>query len=152
MELSAVDLLDVVEQRLAAIQVDGNKLFRNIEQAVDASTILDNTQVKADGAFVVPIDDGGQSNERTTGRYSQLIRERFGVLIACRSINDPLGSNVNRRLATMKKQVRAALAGFEPGGSYESIQFEQGSLFEFRKGGVLWIEEYSVEYIYEGES
>lgn len=67
MELSAVDLLDVVEQRLAAIQVDGNKLFRNIRQAVDASTILDNTQVKADGAFVVPIDDGGQSNERTTG-------------------------------------------------------------------------------------
>lgn len=147
-----MDLLDVIEQRLAAIEVDGNKLFRNIEQAVDASTILDNTQVKADGAFVVPIDDGAQSNERTTGRYSQLIRERFGVLIACRSINDPLGSNVNRRLAAMKKQVRAALAGFEPGGSYESIQFEQGSLFEFRKGGVLWIEEYSVEYIYEGES
>lgn len=147
-----MDLLDVIEQRLAAIEVDGNKLFRNIEQAVDASTILDNTQVKADGAFVVPIDDGAQSNERTTGRYSQLIRERFGVLIACRSINDPLGSNVNRRLVAMKKQVRAALAGFEPGGSYESIQFEQGSLFEFRKGGVLWIEEYSVEYIYEGES
>lgn len=147
-----MDLLDVVEQRLAALEVDGKKLFRNIEQAVDASTILDNTQVKADGAFVVPIDDGAQSNERTTGRFSQLIRERFGVLIACRSINDPLGSNVNRRLATMKKQVRAALAGYEPGGSYESIQFEQGSLFEFRKGGVLWIEEYSVEYIYEGES
>lgn len=147
-----MDLLDVVEQRLAALEVDGKKLFRNIEQAVDASTILDNTQVKADGAFVVPIDDGAQSNERTTGRFSQLIRERFGVLIACRSINDPLGSNVNRRLATMKKQVRAALAGYEPGGTYESIQFEQGQLFEFRKGGVLWIEEYSVEYIYEGES
>lgn len=147
-----MDLLDAVEARLSTIEVDGKKLFKNIEQAVDASTILDSVQVKVDGAFVVPVDDAGQSNERTTGRYSQAIRERFGVLIACRSVNDALGSNVNRRLSAMKRHVRAALAGYEPGEPYESIQFEQGQLFEFRKGGVLWVEEFSAEYIYEGES
>ncbi|EKE79719.1 phage tail terminator protein [Idiomarina xiamenensis] len=147
-----MDLLSAIEDRLGQIQVSGKALFKRIDQAVDASTILDATQVRADGAFVVPIEDGAQSNERTTGRYSQLIRERFGVLIACRSVNDALGSTVNRRLAEMKRAVRSAIAGYEPGEPYESIVFEQGQLFEFRKGGVLWIDEFSVEYIYEGQS
>lgn len=145
-------LLDAVESRLAAIEVAGKPLFKGVEQALDASTILDSVHIKSDGAFVVPIEDGAESNERSTGRFSQLIRQRFGVLLSCRSVNDALGSNITKRLEAMKGHVRGSLLGWEPGEPYESIHLVQGQLFEFRKGGVLWIEEYSVEYIYEGQS
>lgn len=145
-------LLEQIEQRLESIEFDGKPLFSGVDQIIDPQTIVDANTVKKDAAFVVPVSDGADPNERTTGRFSQLLRPRFGILIVCRAVNDRMGKGVTKRLEFMKQQIRGALMGWTPDTNFEPIMLVEGNLLEFKRGGVFWMEEYVTETLYEGQS
>ena len=143
--------LDPITTALQAIEVDSSPLFNRVTHAVDPATVIENGVINTDVAFVVPLGEVATSDERTTGTFSQELTITFAVMIGVRAVNDRLGSDINARLNTIKTEMRKALLGMEIGPQYDEIEFAQGELVEFYKGGAFWMDQYTTNYLYEQE-
>lgn len=143
--------LNNITARLKAIEIDGVPLFEQVLTALDPETVIDAGGVARDSAFVVPMREFAQENERTTGTYSQQMTTLFAVMIGIRAINDRLGNTINDRLARAIKEVRKALVGWEPSEDLEPISFIEGEIVAFLRGGAFWMEQFSTGYLYEQE-
>lgn len=144
--------LKLIEARIAELKLKGKPIFAEVTSALDPSQIVEDGMVTRDCAFVVPMAESAESDERTTGAYSQQITVSFGVMIGIRSFNDRHGKNINERLHTIKTELRKALLGWEIDPAYNEIELVQGELVAFLKGGAFWMEQYRTSYLYEQES
>lgn len=143
--------LKLISARLKAIEVDGAPLFQDVLTALDPETVIESGAVARDSAFVIPMREFAQENERTTGTYSQQMTTLFAVMIGIRAINDRLGSSINDRLARAIQEIRKSLIGFEPTNDLEPISFIEGEIVAFLRGGAFWMEQYRTGYLYEQE-
>jgi hypothetical protein len=133
------------------LKVNGQPLFKSVQTALDYETVIDRGVVSQDSAFVVPMGETALSDERTTGKFSQQFSYAFGVMISVRSYNDYLGKDINERLERIILETRKKILGWEPTPEHNEIEFIQGQLITFDKGGVFWLESYQTDYLFEQE-
>lgn len=143
--------LAAIETRLKAIKIGGTPLFQQVLTALDPDTVIEAGAVTKDSAFVVPVRESAISNERTTGTFSQQTTTQFAVMIGIRSINDRLGQSINSRLRTAIIETRKALIGWQPDPELDPIEFNEGEIVAFLRGGAFWLEQYSTGYLFEQE-
>ncbi|QPG06559.1 hypothetical protein IT774_05140 [Salinimonas marina] len=135
-----------IENHLATLTHKGQTLFRQVITAVDQETVIANGLVRQDTAFVVPMSEQGNGEFIYTTAADQTVVVAFGVIVAVRALNDPLGRNVNERLQTIYRTVRRNLIGWTPDPSTDEIAFVEGELITFGQGGAFWMETYTTSY------
>ncbi len=147
-----IDLIEIENQLAAIKRTDDKPLFKKVATALDPESVIDEGSVRYDSAFVIPLRDGATTGERTTGSYSQQLQSQFAVMIGVRAINDRLGKNVNQRLRNAILATRKALTGYQPQDqNLDPIEFIEGEIVAFLKGGAFWMEQFKTSYIYEQE-
>jgi hypothetical protein len=144
-------MFDEIEKRIVQLTFNNSILFQKVLTAVDPEVVMANGRVSFDTAFVVDMTETSNSDDDMTMYHSQSITHTFAIIIAVRSLNDRLGSNVNKRLANFKNTTRLALVGWSPDPAiYSEINFVRGETLSFENGGVFWLEEYKTEYLLRG--
>jgi hypothetical protein len=145
-------MFDEIEKRIKQLTFNNSILFQKVLTAVDPDVVMANGAVKYDTAFLVDMAETSNDDNDMTMYHSQSITHSFAVVIAVRSLNDRLGSNVNKRLANFKNTTRLALTGWSPDPEiYSEINFVRGETLSFLNGGVFWLEEYKTDYLLRGE-
>lgn len=144
-------MFDVLETRIKEITKYGKPVFKKVLTAVDESVVIENGTLKYDAAFLIDTGESAVAPYDTTQLYSQQFNQNFAVVIAVRSLNDRLGTNVNTRLSTLKDALRSSLLGWTPDiRTYNEISFVRAELVTFVNGGAFWLEEYTTDYTYRG--
>lgn len=95
-------------------------------------------------AFAFPLAEGGEAPQ-WAGQPSQRVTQTFGVVLVVQNLADPAGGAAQSDLAEKRRQVRAALRGWEPvEGSGDACQFVSGRLLRFEAGRLWWVDEFMV--------
>lgn len=145
-------MLEHVELRLKNATLHNKKLFQKVLTAVDEELVVSNGTLKSDAAFVIATGETSAGPDDTTVIHSQQINFNFAVIIAVRSLNDKLGSNVNARLKTIKEETRKQLLGWTPDAhEFNEISFVRAEAISFVNGGLFWLEEYTTDYLYRSD-
>lgn len=142
-------LRELIEARLKSLTVEGETVFKTIESATNLDSVIKNGRITADTAFVIPMTERGAAQQLNTYRFQQQVSTSVGVVIACRSINDRLGSDAIERMESLKVHVRNHLLGWEP-DNMEALLFDQGRIVSFSKTAAFWLEQYRSRYTFRG--
>lgn len=140
-------LLPLVEARLADIAE-----FKDVQGALDLSAIQFKPLPVSPMAFVVPLTDDPEENQRYAGaaRPLQGVTIRFAVVIAIKDMTDPYGSKGNAQLELLKLRCREKLHGWVPLQDYDSMEMGRGGLVAMKDYTVFWQQEFRTHTYYEG--
>lgn len=69
------------------------------------------------------------------------------LLIAHRDVTDPHGFNAMTGIEAARTEVKAALLGIIPETNYNPLEYRTGQLAYAQAGTVMWLDEWSTEYL-----
>lgn len=135
-------MLEQVEQRLEAIQVNNKPLFRYVDSALSLSTVLNNPINQSPAAFVVPVSDRPGKNAQDIGPALQKVSRTIGVVIALKSVNDPTGKRGSELLESTRESVRKALFGWSPSTAYSQFELGPSDMITMNNNGIWWLDKF----------
>ena len=133
----------IIADAIARLEAETGTTFRKIEGAL-ALAGLTGAPKQTPCAFVVPIAEDAGSNH-LVGAVSQENVERFGIVVALKSVNDPTGEKATTDLETVRDAARDAILGWTPDEAYTPCEFSRGRLLSLRDSTVWWQDEFTTK-------
>lgn len=121
-------------------------LMNRVEGADDYESALGNNKFTTPCAYVVELSDSGEPN-KTTGIHHQRITVQIGVLMVSSNKRDATGSAAHRDLVAIRKEVRNALAGWQPTDA-EPMDFLAGRPMRHYGAYRFWASVFQANYQY----
>ncbi len=137
--MSAAAITSIIERLLEA-----GTPFRIVEGATEFAGIEKNSPVVQPAAFVVIKEEAGAENERATGGHLQRIEADVAIVLYFENVSDDVGGAAGGGLEGLKSFIRSKLAGWEPAGAAEPMEFISGELLHARDGAVWHEDVYSL--------
>jgi hypothetical protein len=103
---------------------------------------------RSNAAFLLPGARRPGRNERATGvgRPFQKMELTFAVLIAVRTLKDPLGKKATGILEQLVRQLEDSLLGYTPPQMDTGILLAGGRLVKLKDGELWWQEMFKTSY------
>jgi hypothetical protein len=134
--------LAAIKARLIAQVPD----FKRVHGAADFSAALERGQLGAD-AWLVMLETRAERNQLISGGTSQRVTARFAVLEWVTAANDPSGDAALDLLESKRQKVLDALVGWAPAAGFNPIEYDGGRLIKFVPPGVLWTDEFRIQFL-----
>jgi hypothetical protein len=93
-------------------------------------------------AFVLPLEERPGGNERDSGTLLQRNVVRFAVLLAVSNLRDAAGEQAQADLRALRPLVMGALIGWQPGASWNPLEFGGGRLLYLADRLLWWRDEF----------
>lgn len=97
--------------------------------------------VNCPAAYVMPAAEKAGPNA-AFGTVAQRLRVGFSVALAVQYVQDPAGDTVTSEIEALRRQVFAALIGWEPGDAAGAVAFESGRWVTVHNGFFWWQDEF----------
>lgn len=91
-------------------------------------------------AFVLPLRDASDDNERATGGHLQRNEADIGVVIIASNLTGHRGADAVEDIETLKTFVRTRLTGWQAAAAVAPLGHVSGELVRAR-GGAVWFED-----------
>ena len=123
--------------------------FALVEGAISLAQIKDRPTAMP-AAYVIPLRDSSDRNQRMTGGVLQMTAADIGVVIIFENLAAPIGDPSVDELEALKRWVREQLIGFEA-PDFDPIEHIEGELVKARSGVVWWQETFGTSFIQEAK-
>ena len=149
MTLAALEIhvAEAMAARLAALADEqGEPLFAAVLSALEVAALT--TWPRTPAALVLPISD--EAEESTTRKVERAPVQHFvrlGVAYLVSAPNDRTGARGRERLSPVLAAARRALAGWQPPGQREVLEFRRGRLVGAEDGRVQWTDEFEIRRV-----
>lgn len=125
--------------------------LRQVQGALELAAAIKAQSVATPAAFVVPMVDRPQRDECFTGNVQQLVNTTISIVLVLDNKRDSTGAAANPDLERYRKEVRAALLGWEAEGMDAPFTAGDGNLIDIDNGRVWWGDEYHTEHYWSSE-
>jgi len=111
-------VIDALRQRCPSFagRVAGAAQFKSLPEA---------TALAVPSAFVIPLDDNPAENLSRNGTR-QALQDSFAVIVALSNVQDERGQAGATSLHDLRRELWAALLGWQPEADYDGIVYEGG--------------------------
>jgi hypothetical protein len=100
-------------------------------------------------AYVLPLAEDAEHDELLEA-HAQRITVRFGVeLMVKHAAQAASGGPAHETLEALRDEIKAALAGWEPGAGFTPVDFAAGRLMDFAGGIAVWRDEFTTAHYLE---
>ena len=135
-----MDLTPVV----AAVRQRCPSFASRVAGAAEYTAALSATALPVPFAFVIPLDDSaGESQSENTLR--QALTDSFAVVVAVSNVSDERGQAGTAAVSTLRRELWAALLGWEPGPAYGALHYQGGSLRDLDRARLWYQFEFGAE-------
>ena len=120
---------------LAAFPEFGNRVLGTVEFAL----ARENTLI-LETAFIIPLSEADQGDNRYDTSVNQMVNERFGVVVAIANdaaITDKLGLGAFDRLYSIRQRLFRCFLGWRPPGTEMPMYYKGGQLLDINSAW-LW--------------
>lgn len=136
MDLSLDPIIARIDAQVAA--------FKTVSGAADLAAALRELKLEP-AAFVIPVADLARPNTLETG-ISQLVRQRFGVVIAVQNLRDAKGEKAQSELAPIRMSLITALLGWQPDAARDPCELGDGRLVRLTDRVIWWQQNFETAY------
>jgi len=123
--------------------------FAMVEGALAMAQVKDRPTAMP-AAYVIPLRDASERNQRGMGGMLQKTEADIGVVFIFENLAAPLGDPAVDELEALKTWVREQLLGLEI-GDCDPIEHIEGELVKARAGVVWWQETFGTSFLQEGQ-
>jgi hypothetical protein len=87
---------------------------------------VERTDLAVPCAFVMPLSDEVSENATAGSIVTQVVEERFGIIVIVANTTDPRGQAGGESLDDLRAELWDALLGWEPDGSHTPLEYRGG--------------------------
>lgn len=141
--------LDLIRQRI----LDKSTKIKRVGISADILTAISGPTIATADCWVVLLAETAGQNDLIGTVVSQQVTRRFAVVTAVKSAIDSQGGASADALEDTKRELRAALVGYQPppdgqNSNYEPITLAGGRVIALRESTLFWAEEFLTRYTY----
>lgn len=136
----------MIQEIAERLKANCPSLKNRVEGADDYDSALESNRFNTPCAYVVELADSGEPNT-TTGIHRQQIKTQIGVLMVTSNKRDATGGAAHSDLAAIRKEVRDALAGWQPTDA-DPMNFLAGRPMKPYGANRFWASVFTTEYQY----
>lgn len=135
-----MDLLAII----AAIKARCASFAEHVAGAAEYKRLPDSTNMAMPAAYVIPLDDNPEASQSSNGRRQQL-RDSFAVVVVLSNTADERGQGSITSVRAIRKELWAALLGWNPDADHGPIEYEGGQLIDLDRARLYYQFEFSAE-------
>lgn len=144
-------MLEAIRSRLASILTTDHWTDVHVAEDVDELTRLAG-QVDSGSAIVMPFRERAGPQALATGGFRQRVEIQFAVGIVLRIYDQMMGAERATRFDSMKLELEAALAGWEPAGASEGCELIGGESSPVATGVSIYVQTWATARFLTGET
>ena len=123
---------------IAAMRDRCASFANRVAGAADYDALEENTRVVVPAAFVVPLDDRPEAVVSGSNDYRQVMEDGFRVVVLLSNTADQRGQEAYDQVATIRRELWAALLGWEPDQDHNAIEYRGGALIARSRAFLIW--------------
>ena len=114
--------------------------WTGVEMAEDLDVVGEMIgRIESGTVIVMPFRERAESQSLATGGFRQRIAVQFLTVIVLREYDHAMGGSRADRFDTLKRELEAALAGWEPAGCIHPCELVDGESSPFDRGVSFYI-------------
>jgi len=111
--------------------------LKQVGAAAQFQAAVESNPRATPAAFVIPLsEDPGPST--MADQVIQRVATSFGVVLVVKNLTDNKGVAASQDLEVLRKEVKAALLGWQPAPEFDPLQRGRGVLLTFKDGHMWW--------------
>ncbi len=142
-------MINAVIEKLTDARINGEQLFKVVEEGVDLAAALKSKLNKAPVAYVIEVSRRPSNNARDMGLPLQNVKTIVGIVIGVRKVNDKTGSKALNSADAVVKEVRKQLFGFAPTSEHSVLLLDSSRTIGANDHALWKLEQFSTEHLEE---
>ena len=128
----------MIDALITRLKAQVNQL-RTVEDAASLSVLVKNGTLpqQTPAAYVIPVGLVGGQGQSSSGLYTQILTEVFGVIVAFNTHSGTAAGKMGT-LDTLLRDVIAAVAGWGPEQAVGVFELRRGNLLSMNAGAVIY--------------
>lgn len=140
-------MIEAVISKLKAAELNGVRLFRVVEEAIDLTKAMGEPIHYSPVAYVIEISRRPSANSRSMASPMQNIKTEIGIVIGISKANDPKGDKAKAKVTPILKQTRKELFGFIPHEDYSPLLMGNADPIGITNDALWQLERFTTEHL-----